>query len=104
MTESEGWLMLTLDQTAVRLSIRGRVQGVGFRPAVCRLANALNLTGWICNDGVGVLIHLQGSTGDLRQFHRRLQAELPRSAQIESISESKANWDETIGFQIRVRE
>ncbi len=29
------------------ITVTGRVQGVGFRPGVCRLAGAASLQGWV---------------------------------------------------------
>ena len=42
----------------VQLRIRGKVQGVGFRPFVWQLAQQLNLHGDVCNDGDGVEVRL----------------------------------------------
>ena len=46
---------------AVEIRVRGRVQGVGFRPAVWRLAHELSLSGEVLNDGEGVLIRAAGA-------------------------------------------
>ncbi len=46
---------------ARRWRIGGRVQGVGFRPFVYRLAHHYELTGWVRNNGGEVEIHAQGS-------------------------------------------
>src|ERR1700727_1301080 len=45
---------------AVRLRVLGRVQGVGFRPYVLRLAQACQLVGWVKNTPQGVVAHLEG--------------------------------------------
>ncbi len=38
------------------ITIRGAVQGVGFRPFVYRLAAEMKLTGWVLNSAQGVFI------------------------------------------------
>ncbi len=43
-----------------RIFITGRVQGVGFQPAVYRIARGLGLSGVVYNDTKGVTIELQG--------------------------------------------
>ena len=40
----------------LRLVITGQVQGVGFRPHVYRIAQQLQLTGWVQNSDLGVVI------------------------------------------------
>ena len=42
----------------IELRIKGKVQGVGFRPFVWLLANQYGLNGDVNNDGQGVLIRL----------------------------------------------
>jgi len=67
-----------------RISVRGVVQGIGFRPFVYRLARDQRLTGSVRNEGGVVGIELQGEPGDLDAFARRLSAELPPGGRIES--------------------
>ena len=58
-----------------RIAITGRVQGVGFRPAVYRLACQLGLSGIVYNDTKGVTIELQGQEEKIDEFLIRLQSE-----------------------------
>ena len=67
------------------LRVRGRVQGVGFRPFVYRLATDLGLDGWVRNDGEGVLIALAGDESLLARFGARLAAEAPVLSRIDSV-------------------
>jgi len=74
----------------VMLRIRGKVQGVGFRPFVWQLAQQLSLTGDVCNDGAGVLVRLT-STADA--FITRLHAHCPPLARIDSLEQSPMQWE-----------
>jgi len=58
-----------------RISITGRVQGVGFRPAVYRIARSLELSGIVYNDTKGVTVELQGAAGKIAEFLARLQSD-----------------------------
>ncbi|HCR56278.1 MAG TPA: carbamoyltransferase HypF, partial [Raoultella sp.] len=48
----------------VEIRIRGKVQGVGFRPFVWQLAQRLGRLGDVCNDGDGVLVRLLGDEAE----------------------------------------
>ncbi len=69
-----------------KIFIAGRVQGVGFRPAVYRLAQELGLSGFVYNDTKGATIELQGNQGKITEFLTRLQsgADKPPLAKIKS--------------------
>ncbi|MBN2127878.1 MAG: carbamoyltransferase HypF [Sedimentisphaerales bacterium] len=69
-----------------RIEMAGQVQGVGFRPAVYRLARALGLTGTVWNDTRGVTIELQGPKERIDAFVTRLQSgpDKPPLAEIQS--------------------
>ena len=72
----------------LQLTLRGRVQGVGFRPFVYRLASEMSLPGWVANSAEGVSIEVEGSDWELARFLLRLRQERPRSSTI-AFEESK---------------
>ena len=72
-----------------RILITGRVQGVGFRPAVYRIACQLRLSGFVYNDTKGVTIELQGAEDRIAEFLCRLQSrDKPPLAEIKSCKTS----------------
>jgi hydrogenase maturation protein HypF len=68
-----------------RVTVRGGVQGVGFRPHAWRLAGELALGGWVSNTAEGVLIEVEGRAEAIDAFVRGLEARRPPSARIESL-------------------
>ena len=62
----------------VAIIVYGKVQGVGFRPLVCRLAKENKLTGFVRNAGTHVEIIATGFPDAIQQLCERLyKAELP---------------------------
>lgn len=72
----------TGDVVRRRLTVRGVVQGVGFRPFLARLADDLSLTGRCWNDATGVVLELQGVADVVAEGERRLVADAPPLARV----------------------
>ena len=79
----------------LKIIIRGAVQGVGFRPFVFKLAEALDLSGWVSNSPQGVFIEAEGGRAELEDFLVRLQSEKPPRSFIQSLERS---WLDAVGF------
>ena len=68
-------VLAELQIQARRIEVRGIVQGVGFRPAVLRLASRLGLAGTVRNEGTCVVIEVVGQSAELLlRFEAGLQA------------------------------
>lgn len=78
-----------MGDNGVQLRVRGKVQGVGFRPFVWQLAHQLQLTGDVCNDGEGVLVRLAGNGG---AFTARLHQDCPPLARIDAVESQPFTW------------
>jgi hydrogenase maturation protein HypF len=77
-------------EQAVRIAVRGVVQGVGFRPFVARLAHKLAVRGWVRNGADGVRIHAEGTPDALRALLEGLPRDAPPGAVIASIEAAPA--------------
>lgn len=84
----------------VEFLVRGRVQGVGFRPAVWRLASECGLSGDVRNDAAGVLIRVAGADESIARFLDRLWRESPSLARIERIEQRRGRKAVVAGFRI----
>lgn len=85
---------------AVEIRVRGRVQGVGFRPTVWRMAQACGLDGDVRNDAEGVLVRLCGAPSKIEAFRNLLEREPPPLAHIDSIDERPLQQTLPVGFSI----
>jgi hydrogenase maturation protein HypF len=68
------------------ISVRGIVQGVGFRPFVYGLAVRHNLKGWVYNTSEDVKIEVEGEAEAVEQFEQELETEAPPLARIEGVT------------------
>jgi hydrogenase maturation protein HypF len=85
----------------LRVTIRGAVQGVGFRPFVYRLATEMGLDGWVKNSPQGVFIEAEGQKEALDTFLLRLEREKPGLSFIQSLEYSLLEPLGYEGFHIR---
>lgn len=79
-----------------RIRIRGTVQGVGFRPAVYRVASELGINGTVRNDGPDVIIECERG----EELLDKLMDILPPLAVIDSIHSEKLKLSLDKGFKI----
>lgn len=82
------------------IRVRGRVQGVGFRPTVWRYACELGLSGDVMNDAEGVLIRVAGDGDAIARLLDRLWREPPPLAHIERIEQTRLTGSSASGFRI----
>ncbi len=85
---------------ARRWRVGGRVQGVGFRPFVYRLAQSFELTGWVRNESGVVAIHAEGPSERLRDFGTALIEHAPPSAAVRLIDVESAALESGLSFRI----
>ena len=80
-----GGAALLSQVVAMEIRVRGRVQGVGFRPTVWRMARELGLVGEVLNDAEGVLIRVGGERATIAAFIARIEREPPPLGRIDHI-------------------
>jgi DNA ligase D-like protein (predicted 3'-phosphoesterase) len=87
--------------TAVRATVRGRVQGVGFRDATVRRAHELGVLGWVRNAEDGsLLVHAEGPEAAVGELLASLR-EGPRGAEVEEVTVEKVKVEGHEQFAIR---
>ena len=85
----------------LRVVLRGAVQGVGFRPHVFRLAQALDLKGWVQNSAAGVVVEVEAPGNVLEEFLRRLVEQKPAISFIQSLETAYLDPVGFDSFEIR---
>ncbi|MBR5648985.1 carbamoyltransferase HypF [Pseudobutyrivibrio sp.] len=85
-----------------KYTILGLVQGIGYRPFVARIAEELNIAGWVRNTGGIVTVLASGSEASLDELYRRLSCDVPTGGFVSSIQveEVEAASREEAGFRI----
>lgn len=84
-----------------KITIKGVVQGVGFRPFIFRHAAKHQIKGWIINTSSGVEMEIEGTINNIERFISTLEAEAPPISQIESILIEDGEFKGFESFEIR---
>jgi DNA ligase D-like protein (predicted 3'-phosphoesterase) len=93
--------MVTNPTTAIRATVIGQVQGVGFREATLGHARELGVRGWVRNGDDGtVLVHAEGQPDAVEQLTSFLH-EGPLDAQVTEVSVKKLRVEGHEQFAIR---
>ncbi|MGB5321536.1 carbamoyltransferase HypF [Lutimonas sp.] len=83
-----------------RIIINGRVQGVGFRPYVSKLAKSMGLAGNVSNNEFGVVIFASGEAERVTQFYKQLIKNPPPVARIKAHEIIELDWVHYDSFEI----
>ena len=84
-----------------KITIKGLVQGVGFRPFVYKLAKKLSLSGWVRNTNESVEIIACGKKKALSDFIKNIKQNPPGLAEIYSIDAQETDFLECHDFKIK---
>ena len=88
-------------EAAVRATVRGSVQGVGFRETARRRAEKLGVLGWVRNEGDGtVLVHAEGPREAVEKLLEFLQ-QGPRGAAVAGVEVEEVKPEGHEQFAIR---
>jgi hydrogenase maturation protein HypF len=84
----------------VKYTIKGIVQGVGFRPFVYKQAIKNKLTGYVLNNSNGVIIEIEGKIENLEVFDNQLRTSPPPLSNITKIEKEKISIQNDDKFTI----
>jgi acylphosphatase len=93
---------VTAEMSRLSLRVLGRVQGVGFRFFVRKVATDLSLSGWVRNESDGsVFVVAEGPVDALNRFVESIRTGPPAS----NVSEVEESWSDAQGafeaFRVR---
>ncbi|MFJ3172171.1 carbamoyltransferase HypF [Streptomyces roseus] len=83
-----------------RVTVRGVVQGVGFRPYVYTRATGLGLAGHVTNTPEGVVAEVEGAPAAVSAFCERLAADAPPLAVVDAVDHHEVPASGGAGFTI----
>jgi len=83
-----------------KIIIKGLVQGVGFRPAIYRIAHKYKVNGTVENTNAGVILHAEADHQQIENFLKALPNDIPRAASITSMEIKDTQFLNLKDFQI----
>ena len=89
-----------MSEKTFKIQIKGRVQGVGFRPFVFNLAQLLNINGTVSNDAQGVIIKMNTSKEKANSFLKTLLKNPPPVSIINTSTFDEIDREEFNDFSI----
>lgn len=95
-----GLTAVSAARTRVRLDIAGVVQGVGFRPAVARIAAAGGLSGFVYNDAGSVHCELEGHSEAVDAAVRAIRSGPTPTARVDALTVATLTARGDHGFRI----
>jgi len=87
-------------ESCCKIRVLGIVQGVGFRPFIYNLAKSLGISGNVCNDTEGVLIHARAHAQSMDEFISLIREKAPPLARIHDIIVTDSQPCDFDGFSI----
>ncbi|MFJ7736286.1 carbamoyltransferase HypF [Lysinibacillus sp. NPDC097287] len=84
----------------VKVSIVGKVQGVGFRPFIYQLANEYGLKGTVQNNMDGVEVFVEGELAQVELFLQSIEQKVPRLSRIDQMVIHKESYKGYKDFSI----
>ncbi len=84
-----------------QISIKGLVQGVGFRPFIYKIAKQLDIKGEVENNNNGVSIRVCTPSNLLEQFIHLIKTTAPEASTIKEINIVESNYYKFDSFNIR---
>lgn len=87
-----------------RFTVNGRVQGVGFRPFVFRLATVHGLAGHVLNTSDGVRTEVEGPAAAVDAFAEALATSPPAHSRITGIAREQLRLEQAKGFSVLASE
>lgn len=91
-------------KNSFHIHIGGMVQGVGFRPFVCKLADRMRISGTVSNSTNGVHIEINAEENEAHKFYNHIITHPPQNAVITKHSIEKIAYKEFTNFEIKESE